>query len=75
MADVIDAANERAAQDLANALSAARRRVTGPTLWPARVCHNCGEPLDDGNALWCAYVEPGESRPACAIDYSRRMGR
>lgn len=73
MADVIDMANDRAELDLSLAIKRAAKPA-GPMLWPQRVCHNCGEPLEDGNALFCAYVAPGEDRPACAIDFWRRHG-
>lgn len=73
MSDIIDRANERAEQDLRRALSVKLTNIYA-NLRPARVCHNCGEPLADGNALFCALVVEGEPRPACAIDFERRHG-
>lgn len=77
MADIIDVANESAERDLARALNhrpRTRLQAIYANLRPELVCHNCGEPLSDGNALFCDYVAPGESRPACAVDFDRRHG-
>lgn len=76
MADIIDQANDRAERDLALALQASksRLRTVYARLHPDRTCHNCGEPLEDGCALFCEYAVPGEGRSACAIDFDRRHG-
>lgn len=77
MSDIIDMANERAEMDLALAINnrpRTRLQAIYANLYPQRVCHNCGELLADGNALFCDYVEPGEGRPACAIDFDKRHG-
>lgn len=74
--DIIDQANDRAERDLALALKAckSRLRTVYAALRPDRTCHNCGEPLEDGNALFCDFVAEGEDRSACAIDFDKRHG-
>jgi len=75
--DIIDQANDRAARDLDMALHArplTRLQRIYSNLRPDRVCKNCGEALEDGNALFCPYVAPGEDRPACCIDFEKRHG-
>lgn len=62
MSDIIDRANERAEEDLARAISAARNSnglqaaATGHCLW-------CAEPLADGQR-WC--------NSECRDDWQRR---
>ena len=78
MADIIDAANDRAERDLDLAIKASRSSGRLANIYarlrPCRVCHNCDEPLVDGNALFCPDVAPGENRPACAVDFDKRHG-
>ncbi len=64
MADEIDIANDRAQQDLDEALARACRHE--PALAPTGWCYNCAEPMAD-DRLFCDRD--------CRDDYEHRLAR